>query len=75
VAALSLNYSPLATPLYGVHVLVSGATIGDHVWKATRRLVKLVTKAAGDKQLGIENVFSIHVCSNTSMNVFVATLE
>jgi hypothetical protein len=42
------------------------------------RLVKLVTKPAGDKQLGIElgiNFFSIHVCSNTTMNVFVAALE
>jgi hypothetical protein len=35
-------------------VLVSDATVGDHVWQAIKRLVKLMTKAAGDKQLGIE---------------------
>jgi hypothetical protein len=53
-------------------------TVGDHAWKAIKRLVKLLTKAAGDKQLGIElgiNLFIIHVCSNTTINVFVITLE
>jgi hypothetical protein len=54
------------------HALIQclrGATVGDHAWKAIKRLVKLVTKEAGDKQLGIElgiNFFDIHVCSNTS---------
>jgi hypothetical protein len=44
-------------------VLVSDATVGNHVWKAIKRLVKLVTKAAGDKQLGIElgiNFFNMY---------------
>jgi hypothetical protein len=61
-----------------VHVLVSDATVGDHAWKASKRPVEFMTKAAGDKQLGIEvgiNYFSIHVCSNTTMNVFVAALK
>ena len=43
-----------------------------------RRLVKLLTKADGDKQLGIEirtNLFIILVCTNTTMKVFVAALE
>ncbi|MCG8623112.1 MAG: hypothetical protein MJE68_14100, partial [Proteobacteria bacterium] len=47
IAALS-NYSPLATPLNGVHVLASGATVREKAIKG------LVTKADGEKQLGIE---------------------
>jgi hypothetical protein len=57
---------------------VSGATISDHVWKASKRLAKLLTKADGDKQLGIElgtNFFIILVCSNTTIKLFVAALE
>ena len=68
------NYSPPATPLNGVHVLASGATIRE---KAIKGLVKLLTKADGEKQLGIElrtNLFIILVCSST-MKVFVAALE
>ena len=74
IAAL-FNYSPLATPLNGVHVLASGATVRK---KAIKGLVKLLTKADGEKQLGIElrtNLFIILVCSSTTMKVFVAALE
>jgi hypothetical protein len=56
-------------------VLVS---VRDYVRKAIKRLVKLLTKANGDKQLGIElatNLFIILVCSNITIKVFVAALE
>ncbi len=59
-------------------MLVRGATVRDHVWKAIKRIVKLLMKEDGDKQLGIElgtNFFIIHVCSNTAIEIFIAALE
>ena len=56
-------------------MLASGATVRE---KAIKRLVKLLTKADGEKQLGIElrtNLFIILVCSSTTMKVFVAAFE
>ena len=59
-------------PLNDVHVLASGGE------KAIKRLVKLLTKADGEKQLVIKlrtNLFIILVCSSTTMKVIVAALE
>jgi hypothetical protein len=50
----------------------------DHVWNAIKRLAKLLTKADGDKQLGIElgaKFFIILMSSNTIIKVFIAALE
>ena len=63
VTAFSIQ-SPLTTSLNGIHVLVSGAAVYKKAIK------KLLTKADGDKQLGIElrtSLFVILVCSNTTM--------
>ena len=56
-------------------MLASGATVRE---KAIKSLVKLLMKADGEKQLGIElrtNLFIILVCSSTTMKVIVAALE
>ena len=57
-------------------MLASSATVRE---KAIKRLiVKLLTKADGEKQLGIElrtNLFIILVSSSTTMKVIVAALE
>ena len=54
---------------------MSDATVCE---KTIKRLVKLLTKEDGEKQLDIElrtNLFIILVCSSTTMKVFVAALE
>ena len=54
---------------------MSDATVCE---KTIKRLVKLLTKEDGEKQLDIElrtNLFIILICSSTTMKVFVATLE
>ena len=43
-------------PLNGVHVLASGATVRE---KAIKGLVKLLTKVDGEKQLSLEQTFSL----------------
>ena len=53
-------------------MLASGATVRE---KAIKRLVKLLTKADDEKQLGIELRTNLFVCSFTTMKVFVAALE